>query len=123
MRSGTLIILMVAVMAVFSAEALTITPTWTPSWNGDDTFFPDGTLTPLSAAQVETVVGLAAGTLMEVYKDEITDEEGTLADSYETVYTPSSADPSGATISYVSGPSISSTVSAYLGVKDGDNSP
>ena len=94
MRSSTLIILMMAVMAVFSADALTITPTWTPSWNGA----PDEKLNPLSATQVEIVLGLAAGTLTEVYKDEITDEEGTLAGSYETVYTPSSANASGATI-------------------------
>lgn len=117
-------------VAFVSANALLIDPSesyWVAGinmWNGDDLIPPDGALKPLSQAQVESILGLAPGDLTEVYKSEVGGPElESLADSYDTVYNPSS-DPEGATITYVTGePSVSSTDLIYLGVKDGEHAP
>lgn len=56
-----------------------------------------------------------------LYKDEITVEEGPLAGSYDTSFSPTEGDASGAIITYTGGDIATSPV--YLLVKDGNNSP
>ncbi len=110
-------------VAAGSASALTINPaTWGPwgVWTGADGIPPEGTLNPLSAAQVEVILGLDPGDLTEVYKGEQASESGPLASSYKTVY---DSEMENGTISYEGGPSVSALDNIYLGIKDGKNTP
>jgi hypothetical protein len=99
-----------------SAQALLITPSYTPQWTGSETANKD-------ADDIAAVIGQAPGTLTELYKRNVDDGSptGPFAGSYVTTFTPST-DPNGALIDYIGGPSITSSAK-YLFVKDGANDP
>jgi len=106
-----------------SAFALSITPeSLLQQWNGAIQ------LNPLDASQVETVVGLSAGSLTEVYKSNVDGSSGVGSDekafaaSYDTTFSNTANDPADALIDYISGNSISGAP-IYLGVKGGRGTP
>ena len=110
-----LCVMFMALGMVSSASALTITPTTgvldTSRWEGTDPGNPN-------AADIPGIVGYG-GTLFELYKQDLGGlESGSFASSYETLFFNEPLDPKDATITYISGPSISGSP-LYLLVKDG----
>jgi hypothetical protein len=92
------------------AHALSITPSSTPQWYGDDT----------SQSVITGIISGYIGSAVELYKQDVGGgESGALWDSYETVF---NGDLSGATISYTPPGDIVGPPS-YLLVKDGNQSP
>jgi hypothetical protein len=99
------------------AHALAITPStgtlnvtrWVGNQNGQD--------------QIDAAIAPIIGTSTELYKQDVGagSDSGALAGSYSTVFLNTAADPSGATITHVSGPVVGPT--AYLLVKDGNQEP
>ena len=95
-----------------SASALTITPTTTPQWTGNENNTPD----ILNAIDD---LGITLGDML--YKSSVGGgEEGPLASSYQTTFLNTPTDPSGALITW-QGPYI--VDDAFLLVKDGSQTP
>ncbi|HPQ45064.1 MAG TPA: PEP-CTERM sorting domain-containing protein [Syntrophales bacterium] len=98
-----------------SADALLITPATTPQWSGTSPVNPQ-------AADIPGLVGYS-GTLTELYKQDVDGgESGPFASSYSTEFFNTPTDPEDATITYMSGPSITGDP-LYLLVKDGNHDP
>ncbi len=111
-----LLLLTAGLGLALSADALPITPATgtlnSTRWEGDQVSTPD----------VLTAIQPYVGTSTELYKSNVGGpEDGALAGSYETTFTNTPSDPSGASILYVGGPIVSPT--AFLLVKDGNHSP
>lgn len=100
------------------AQALLLTPGDCtgayPCWSG-----PENN-TPAILAEIDTLVG----PVDEVYKAEVDPfkEEKSFADDYSTVFSNTSSDPSGATITW-DGPDYIDCPECYLLVKDGRQNP
>ena len=98
-------------------SAISITPTsgdlGTTRFEGDQT----------GQTQINTVIGGIIGNTTELYKQNVGDatDTGDLAGSYVTTFSNTPSDPSEAFIDYVGGAFLQPT--AYLLVKDGDQSP
>jgi hypothetical protein len=109
----------VAFALTFSAvaNALTINPATTaPIAIGDDN-------SNLSPSQLLLAEPILVGPLTLLYKSEVGgSDSGTFAATYNTVFSDTPTDPSGATISYVSGP-VPGANPLYLYVKDGNAQP
>jgi hypothetical protein len=111
-----LLVLVASLGLAAAASALPITPTSgdlnTTRWEGDQNS------TPAILTAISPIIGSAT----ELYKSNVGGpEEGPLAGSYDTTFTDTPSDPSGASILYVGGPIVSPT--AFLLVKDGNQSP
>ena len=110
--------LALALVFASSAAALTITPT-TPGVlvdTGEDN-------SNLNPTQIGTEHAL--GPLFLLYKAEVGgSDSGTFANSYNTTFSATPNDPSGATIAYVGAPApVPSANPLYLYVKDGNGDP
>jgi hypothetical protein len=99
------------------ANALTISPTTTvPIVTGSD----NSNLSPDDLLKANPTL---VGPLSLLYKSEVGgSDSGPFAATYNTVYADTPQDPSGATISYVSGP-VPGANPLYLYVKDGNAQP
>jgi hypothetical protein len=109
---------LLAVALTGTASALSITPSFTPQWTGNDTGNKD-------ANDISAILGLAPGSLTEVYKQNVGEagDTGTLAGSYTTTFIPL-VEPSGANIVYDGAPDpFLTTPGKYLFVKDGNQTP
>ncbi|MBN1380422.1 MAG: PEP-CTERM sorting domain-containing protein [Deltaproteobacteria bacterium] len=109
---------LLAVILVFPGVSwsLSITPATTPQWSGSVPNNPD-------AGDVATIVGYS-GTFVEYYKQDLAGPEtGSFASSYETEFFNTPTDPEDATITYISGSSLSGYSPLYLLVKDGKHDP
>ncbi|MGV8073562.1 MAG: PEP-CTERM sorting domain-containing protein [Syntrophobacteraceae bacterium] len=120
-----LMVLFMSVMVMGTApiaSALIIDPT---SGTLGDSRWETNVNSNFDASEFSTFVGYGGVELLvELYKaesDTPVNEEGGLASSYNTVFSPL-VDPDGATITYVGGPYISGD-HIYLYVKDGKHTP
>ncbi|BBO79488.1 hypothetical protein DSCO28_00540 [Desulfosarcina ovata subsp. sediminis] len=105
-----------------NAEALTIDATNLSAWTYDTNYWTGNDPNNPNADDVEEIVTYG-GDLTLLYKDDFDDgESGTYTLSYDTVYEDDTDDPNNATISYVSGDTISE-YPLYLIVKDGNHTP
>ena len=117
---ASLMVAAVLLLPAARSEALNITPT---TGTIDVTRFEgseNGTSQALAEASAECGCDISNAT--ETYKQDVGGgESGSLAGSYDTVFLNTPGDPSGATISYVGGPTAADTT--YLFVKDGNQDP
>jgi len=117
------------VLFVADAEAsvITITPTTAQQWTMGANSNP-------SEADLEQVIGLAAGTLVVSggYKSEVANPpnpngEGVdlwqFANSYDTIFSMTATDPENATITWITGQPFISFTDMYLVIKDGKQNP
>jgi hypothetical protein len=110
----------VVLLPAARSEALNITPT---TGTIDVTRF-EGVINSTSGALEEASAecGCTISNATETYKQDVGGgESGALAGSYNTVFLNTALDPSGATITYVGGPTAAATT--YLFVKDGNQTP
>jgi len=100
----------------FQAQALPITPddAWQTGLGQEGNQNSQSVIDGIVAGYIGSAVGL--------YKDDVgVGESGTLAGSYQTVFSNSATDPADALISYTGGPIVDNP--AYLLVKDGNHEP
>jgi hypothetical protein len=102
------------IAATFRAQALTITP---------DNSLSLLTFTTHNQSAIDSEISASYPDLTLAYKmNHGGGEEGPLLGSYQTSFSNTPADPSDATITYISGPGITAP-EMYLLVKDGNQSP
>ena len=117
---ASLLVAAVVILPAARSEALAITP----GSGGINVSRFEGEDNSTSGALVEASAecGCVISNATETYKQNVGGgESGVLAGSYNTVFLNTPGDPSGATITYVGGPTAAATT--YLFVKDGNQTP
>jgi protein with PEP-CTERM/exosortase system signal len=112
-------LMLVAVFAAsvtLNANALLITPTSSPQWQGSVPKNPD-------ADDIENITGTSAELTAAYKSDQGGPDSGSFASSYNTAYSNTETDPQDASITYNSGQPVITGNPIFLLVKDGNHIP